>query len=116
MSVRGTRKLEIDEYEQGILINALNLLRNQQIRERRPTDPVDELIMKMIEHGGYLVTCSCSQHVLPEMFRSMVLDAAHDAHVYLRQAEFRTQGKDHPILPYARETEYLKCGIYQVFT
>ena len=72
--------------------------------------------MKMIEHGGYLVTCSCSQHVLPEMFRSMVLDAAHDAHVYLRQAEFRTQGKDHPILPYARETEYLKCGIYQVFT
>ena len=46
-----TRKLEIDEYEQGILINALNLLRNQQIRERRPTDPVDELIMKIIEHG-----------------------------------------------------------------
>ena len=51
MSVRGMRKLEIDEYEQGILINALNLLRNQQIRERRPTDPVDELIMKIIEHG-----------------------------------------------------------------
>ena len=46
-----TRKLEIDEYEQGILINALNLLRNQQIREKRPTDPIDELIMKIIEHG-----------------------------------------------------------------
>ena len=51
MSVRGMRKLEIDEYEQGILINALNLLRNQQIREKRPTDPIDELIMKIIEHG-----------------------------------------------------------------
>jgi len=49
--MRKTKKLEIDEYEQGILINALNLLRNQQIRERRPTDPVDELIMKIIEHG-----------------------------------------------------------------
>ena len=49
--MRRVRKLEIDEYEQGILINALNLLRNQQIRERRPTDPVDELIMKIIEHG-----------------------------------------------------------------
>ena len=46
-----TRKMEIDEYEQGILINALNLLRNQQIRDRRPTDPIDELIMKIIEHG-----------------------------------------------------------------
>ena len=71
--------------------------------------------MKMIREGGYLITCSCSQHVLPEMFRTMVLDAAKDAKVLLRQVEFRTQGKDHPILPYARETEYLKCGIYQVF-
>ena len=71
--------------------------------------------MKMIEAGGYLITCSCSQHVLPEMFRTMVLEAAHDARVLLRQVEFRTQGKDHPILPYAHETEYLKCGIYQVF-
>ena len=71
--------------------------------------------MKMIRPGGFLVTCSCSQHVLPEMFRNMVLDAARDAKVLLRQVEFRTQGKDHPILPYAQETEYLKCGIYQVF-
>lgn len=71
--------------------------------------------MKMIAPGGYLITCSCSQHVLPEMFREMVLDAAKDAKVLLRQVEFRTQGKDHPILPSARETQYLKCGIYQVF-
>lgn len=71
--------------------------------------------MKMIEPGGYLITCSCSQHILPEMFKTMVMNAAHDARVLLRQVEFRTQGKDHPILPYARETEYLKCGIYQVF-
>ncbi|MCR5567455.1 MAG: class I SAM-dependent rRNA methyltransferase [Clostridiales bacterium] len=71
--------------------------------------------MKMISPGGYLITCSCSQHVLPEMFREMVLDAAKDAKVLLRLVEFRTQGKDHPILPYARETQYLKCGIYQVF-
>ena len=71
--------------------------------------------MKMIQPGGYLVTCSCSQHVFPEVFKSMVSDAARDAHVLLRQVEFRTQGKDHPILPAAKETEYLKCGIYQVF-
>ena len=71
--------------------------------------------MKMIVPGGYLVTCSCSQHVLPEMFRKMVQDAAGDARVILRQVEFRTQGRDHPILPAAQETEYLKCGIYQIF-
>ena len=49
--MRRTKKIEIDEYEQGILINALNLFRNQQIRESRPTDPIDEIIMKIIEHG-----------------------------------------------------------------
>ena len=71
--------------------------------------------MKMIVPGGYLVTCSCSQHVHPDVFRKMILNAAKDAKVLLRQVEFRTQGRDHPILPYAQETEYLKCGIYQVF-
>ena len=49
--MRREKKLELDEYEQGILIRALNLLRNQQITEGRPTSPVDELIMKIIEHG-----------------------------------------------------------------
>ena len=33
------------------LINALNLLRSQQIREGRPTDPVNELLMKIIDSG-----------------------------------------------------------------
>ena len=70
--------------------------------------------LKMIKTDGFLITCSCSQHVSREMFQTMVLDAAKDAHVILRQIEFRTQGKDHPILPGAPETEYLKCGIYQV--
>lgn len=71
--------------------------------------------MKMTEPGGYLITCSCSQHVTPDLFRGMVADAAGDARVQLRQVEFRSQGRDHPILPAAPETHYLKCGIYQVF-
>ena len=32
--------------------------------------------MKMIVPGGYLITCSCSQHVSPQMFKSMISDAA----------------------------------------
>ena len=70
--------------------------------------------MKLIREGGYLVTCSCSQHILPGPFQDIVRDAAKDARVRLRQVEFRTQGKDHPILLSAPETQYLKCGIYQV--
>lgn len=71
--------------------------------------------MKMIRDGGYLVTCSCSQHILPAMFKDIVLQAALDARVSLMQAEFRSQGRDHPVLPAAPETQYLKCGIYRIY-
>ena len=71
--------------------------------------------MKMLVPGGYLITCSCSQHILPQAFQEIILDAARDARIILRQVEFRSQGRDHPILPASPETHYLKCGIYQVF-
>ena len=71
--------------------------------------------MKLLRDGGMLVTCSCSQHILPGPFLDIVKEAARDAHVQLRQVEYRTQGRDHPILPAAPETQYLKCGIFQVF-
>lgn len=70
--------------------------------------------MKMLNDGGYLVTCSCSQHILGAMFKDIVLQAAIDARVNLMQVDFRSQGRDHPILPSSIETQYLKCGIYRV--
>ena len=71
--------------------------------------------MKLTRDGGYFITCSCSQHVTPDLFRGMLLEAQKDAHVQLRQIEWRTQGRDHPILLASPETQYLKCGIFQVF-
>ena len=70
--------------------------------------------MKLVKNGGYLITCSCSQHMLPGQFKDVVLSAARDARVNLFQVEYRTQGRDHPILPAAPETQYLKCGIFRV--
>ena len=71
--------------------------------------------MKLTRDGGFFITCSCSQHVTPDLFRGMLLDAQKDARVQLRQIEWRTQGRDHPILLSSPETQYLKCGIFQVF-
>lgn len=70
--------------------------------------------MKMIPDGGYLVSCSCSQHILNAMFKEIILQAALDARISLMQVEFRSQGRDHPTLPSAPETQYLKCGIYRI--
>ena len=41
--------LEMDEYEHGIITNALNDMRNELIEEKRPTDAVDDLLLKIID-------------------------------------------------------------------
>ncbi|MBR2822218.1 MAG: class I SAM-dependent rRNA methyltransferase [Clostridia bacterium] len=82
---------------------------------RRGYKEINLRALKMLPPGGYLITCSCSQHISPALFQDIVKEAAADAKVLLRQVEFRTQGRDHPILPASPETQYLKCGIYQVF-
>ncbi len=71
--------------------------------------------MKLVRDGGILITCSCSQHVSQQDFQSMLVSAASDARVTLRQIEYRSQGRDHPTLPAAPETQYLKFFILQVF-
>ena len=43
------KKFKFDDYEIRILILALNELRNQLIREERYTDPVDELLIKLVD-------------------------------------------------------------------
>jgi 23S rRNA (cytosine1962-C5)-methyltransferase len=70
--------------------------------------------MKLVKPGGYLVTCSCSQHVSPQAFRDMINEAARDSRTKLRLVESRGQAHDHPVLPPSPETHYLKCEILQV--
>ena len=50
----------------------------------------------------------------PELFTETLGQAAKDAHVRLRQVEYRTQAADHPILWAADESYYLKFYIFQV--
>ena len=71
--------------------------------------------MKLTRSGGFLVTCSCSQHVTPDLFKNMINEAARDCKKRIRYVENRSQAQDHPILPISPETEYLKCSILQVF-
>lgn len=70
--------------------------------------------MKIINSGGYLMTCSCSHHISPDLFMDIIYDASIDARRKLRMLEYRTQAKDHPILLASEETQYLKCVIVQV--
>lgn len=70
--------------------------------------------MKLLPHGGYLATCSCSHFMTDTLFRNMLRSAAFDASVSLRQIEARQQAPDHPIMWNVPETDYLKFYIFQV--
>lgn len=70
--------------------------------------------LKLVRNGGYLVACSCSHFMEPELFAKTIREAATGAHKRLRQVEFRTQACDHPILWAADQSYYLKFYIFQV--
>ncbi len=70
--------------------------------------------LKMVRHGGVLVTCSCSFAVSEADFLTMLTEAAQDAHRSVRVVEKRTQAQDHPILLGVPETYYLKCLVLSV--
>ncbi len=70
--------------------------------------------LKILNPGGYLVTCSCSFHVSEADLLELVASAALDAHRTVSVVERRTQSRDHPILLTVPETHYLKCLILRV--
>lgn len=70
--------------------------------------------LKLVRDNGFLVTCSCSHFMEPELFARTIREAAAGAHKRLRQVEFRTQACDHPILWAADQSYYLKFYIFQV--
>jgi len=70
--------------------------------------------LKMLNAGGFLITCSCSHHVSEADFLEIIAAAALDAHRTVTVVERRTQSRDHPILLTVPETHYLKCLILRV--
>lgn len=75
---------------------------------------INYLAMKSLPRGGYLATCSCSHFMENSNFKKMLMEAAKEANVELKQIEERQQACDHPILLNVEETNYLKFYIFQI--
>ena len=75
---------------------------------------INKQAMKIIKHGGYLLTFSCSQHMTPDLFMEMVSEAAKDAKRKVQFLDFRIQAPDHPALLQSEEQLYLKCLILRI--
>ncbi|HLH42202.1 MAG TPA: class I SAM-dependent rRNA methyltransferase [Bryobacteraceae bacterium] len=70
--------------------------------------------LRLLDAGGFLVTCSCSHHMSEAALLQIVAQAALEAGKTLRVLERRTQASDHPLLLTVPETLYLKCLIFEV--
>lgn len=51
------RILSLDQYQHGVIVNALNDKRNDLIKEKRPTDIVDEVLLKALDAPRKKVRC-----------------------------------------------------------
>lgn len=70
--------------------------------------------LKIIKKGGYLITCSCSQHLTVNLFMNMIKDSIANAKVNAQLVEFRIQGKDHATLIGLDEGLYLKVAVLRI--
>ncbi len=70
--------------------------------------------MRVTAPGGYLISCSCSQFMTPELFLQMLRDAAADSGRTVRLLETLVQSRDHPAALNAEQSLYLKGYILQV--
>jgi 23S rRNA (cytosine1962-C5)-methyltransferase len=70
--------------------------------------------LRLLNPGGYLITCSCSYNVDEAMFGHVLYEASVDSHRPVTVVEKRMQGRDHPVLLGVPETYYLKCFILRV--
>jgi 23S rRNA (cytosine1962-C5)-methyltransferase len=72
---------------------------------------INRRALRLVKPGGCLITCSCSYHVDPDMFRTTLSRAARAARRIVALLEMRSQGRDHPVLLPLSEAAYLKCAV-----
>lgn len=70
--------------------------------------------LKIVEKGGYLVTCSCSQHLTLNLFLQMIKESVIESGVRAKLVELRMQSKDHACVIGYDESLYLKVAVIKV--
>jgi 23S rRNA (cytosine1962-C5)-methyltransferase len=70
--------------------------------------------LRLLKKGGILATASCSHHIEPDVFLSIVDETARKAGRRIQLLEWRGAAPDHPTLPSVPETRYLKFGIFRL--
>ncbi len=70
--------------------------------------------LKIVKKGGFLVTCSCSQHLTLNLFMQMIRESVLSSGVKAKLVEIRTQSKDHSPVVGHDEGLYLKVAVLYI--
>lgn len=73
-----------------------------------------QLAFRLLTPGGFLLSASCSHHILPDTFLDVIRDAAVRSDRRIQLLEWHGASPDHPTLPAVPETGYLKFGVFRV--
>ncbi len=75
---------------------------------------INRLAVDLLEPGGFLITCSCSGHVMREDFLHMLAGVAQRSRRDIQILQQRGALSDHPVSATCLESDYLKCFICRV--
>lgn len=75
---------------------------------------INSLALRCLEPGGLLATASCTSQISPELFRSLLNEAANQAGVRLLITHEAGQPMDHPVPVAFPEGRYLKFVVGRV--
>ncbi len=75
---------------------------------------LNRLAMALLGRDGFLITCSCSQHLGRDRFRTLLGRAARHVDRSLQILHQGGQAADHPVHPAIPETAYLKAFFTRV--
>ncbi len=81
---------------------------------RRGYKEINLRALRILEPAGFLLTSSCSYHLGPEDFLSILREAVADSGRTARLISMSGQSPDHPIRPGVPETSYLKFALLHV--
>ncbi len=75
---------------------------------------LNRLALQHLPTNGLLLTASCSKHIDPALFRTIVFNAAKDAKREVQILSLHRMAADHPVSIYFPEGEYLKSLLVRV--
>jgi len=75
---------------------------------------INNLAMKLLSHGGILISASCSYHLSEQQLKDVLLRAARQQSKRLQFLQQGFQSRDHPWHPAIPETRYLKSFVCRV--